>query len=917
MATKKIQIEFDLDSNDVKIASEATLTLAQQIKVLKQELQKTEEGTKQFEILKNKLNETKDNFERVNVKSRELFGTLSLIPGPIGEIAGKLNGAISLFKVFSGFSLKDVSGQLKALSKDFTDILEKLGSWANITEKTDQNLTDLTQSTNNLDNSIGGLNTATGALLANQQKETEELKKVNEQIVRNSNAHGVEVKELTAADLARQKYIETQMAGKNVTNTTIEQLGELEQKHGAEYDALQNSTTAVKEQTKQVGLGTKAWRLFAGALTAVGIGLVVSLITDMITKLVDLVTGTKAAEKATREFSDALQEQNYWLDYNAKEAKRAGDIKIAQLKAEGASAKQIRDEELNQSIIFFRESLRQREEAYKKYSQADKTGNTELIDIAREDYRKKNDLALEAEANVKKTRLKNQEEERKELEDANKKKEDLAKEAAEKAKQKQAERIAAEKARLDAQIQLEIDSENTRQDVLEKLLEQRFKLEEGSAAELELLYKEHQKKVREALDDDYEKRRQKQIDFAQAAIDIEESQAEVNTEKLIELLSNRRDIELQELTLTEEQKKAIIAKYEADFRRLRQDAREKQLVQDINANRGNFDIQIELYRQFAQEVVNSENYTAGEKLRIQKETNDKIQALELERFDNEVNQLQLEFGQTYAYNQEYYDELNKLYDAEEDRYKKLFEEKKITEAEYTEFLKKNRDARNDISKAELNAKMADLEALAVALEAGAALAGEQTRLGKGLAVASATINTYTAANQVLADPTLPTVLKIISAAGIILKGLSNVKRIVSVPIPGTGNKTGAAQFSGGVINVNQRRAQGGYITGAGGEQSDDIPAFLSNGEYVVNARSTRAFRPLLETINSAATLPAFAAGGMVTGMNANIPFKSQNETIADAITTAFGQTPIKTYVTATEVSTQQQFDRIIKSRSII
>jgi protein involved in polysaccharide export with SLBB domain len=92
-------------------------------------------------------------------------------------------------------------------------------------------------------------------------------------------------------------------------------------------------------------------------------------------------------------------------------------------------------------------------------------------------------------------------------------------------------------------------------------------------------------------------------------------------------------------------------------------------------------------------------------------------------------------------------------------------------------------------------------------------------------------------------------------------------------------------------------------------------ALLSDGEYVVNARSTRAFRPLLETINSAQNLPAFAAGGLVN--QGSTPFKSQNETIADAVSTAFGQTPIKTYVTATEVSNQQQFDRIIKSRSLI
>jgi len=105
---KKIEFIFDFESKDVQIASERTLSLAQQVKLLKQELQKTKEGTAEFDILRNKLNDTQDSFERVNSKTQDLFGTLSLIPGPIGEIAGKLNGTLSLFKTFSGFSFKDI-----------------------------------------------------------------------------------------------------------------------------------------------------------------------------------------------------------------------------------------------------------------------------------------------------------------------------------------------------------------------------------------------------------------------------------------------------------------------------------------------------------------------------------------------------------------------------------------------------------------------------------------------------------------------------------------------------------------------------------------------------------------------------------------------------------------------------------------
>ncbi len=63
---------------------------------------------------------------------------------------------------------------------------------------------------------------------------------------------------------------------------------------------------------------------------------------------------------------------------------------------------------------------------------------------------------------------------------------------------------------------------------------------------------------------------------------------------------------------------------------------------------------------------------------------------------------------------------------------------------------------------------------------------------------------------------------------------------------------------GGVLQV----ATGGLITGAGTDTSDNIPAWLSPGEFVVNAASTRRHRALLEQINSA---PRFASGGAVGG----------------------------------------------------
>lgn len=56
-------------------------------------------------------------------------------------------------------------------------------------------------------------------------------------------------------------------------------------------------------------------------------------------------------------------------------------------------------------------------------------------------------------------------------------------------------------------------------------------------------------------------------------------------------------------------------------------------------------------------------------------------------------------------------------------------------------------------------------------------------------------------------------------------------------------------------------ASGGLVTGPGSGTSDSIPARLSNGEFVVNAKSAQKYRGILEAMNN----NRFAAGGSVGG----------------------------------------------------
>ncbi|ONN68135.1 phage tail tape measure C-terminal domain-containing protein [Herbaspirillum sp. VT-16-41] len=101
---------------------------------------------------------------------------------------------------------------------------------------------------------------------------------------------------------------------------------------------------------------------------------------------------------------------------------------------------------------------------------------------------------------------------------------------------------------------------------------------------------------------------------------------------------------------------------------------------------------------------------------------------------------------------------------------------------------------------------------------------------------------------------------------------------------------GAGDILGGAI---QFAANGGYISGPGTGTSDDIPARLSDGEFVVNAAATARNRSLLEAINSGRRSTGelrFAAGGyvgsgsasQVGGSAPNVQIVNQSGTQLDA-----------------------------------
>ena len=164
--------------------------------------------------------------------------------------------------------------------------------------------------------------------------------------------------------------------------------------------------------------------------------------------------------------------------------------------------------------------------------------------------------------------------------------------------------------------------------------------------------------------------------------------------------------------------------------------------------------------------------------------------------------------------------------------------------------------------------------------------------GKKTQIANAIIGTIQGAVQAFTSlssiPVVGPILGGIAAAAALVAGYANVDKIRSTQYEGGGTPGGAVPEA--PAQTKSMFADGGLVRGPGTGVSDSISARLSNGESVINARSTAQFGGLLSLINEAGGGKPFAGGGVAGsggGMNAPI---------------------IKTYVVASDVTSQQEAD---------
>lgn len=119
----------------------------------------------------------------------------------------------------------------------------------------------------------------------------------------------------------------------------------------------------------------------------------------------------------------------------------------------------------------------------------------------------------------------------------------------------------------------------------------------------------------------------------------------------------------------------------------------------------------------------------------------------------------------------------------------LLSDEALTENQRVQIRQQSSDAIQAIDKEEADAKMLHMQAIANATEVLSQIVGQQTAVGKALGIATALINTYQGATEVIkAKSTLPepfgTISKIANVAAIVATGLKSVRSITAVQVPG-------------------------------------------------------------------------------------------------------------------------------------
>ena len=127
MADKVIKIKLNVDSGEI----EPTLA---NLRALKKQLKETAAGSEEFTKIKNQINDVEDAVKAAKTGADNFAEIIGALPGPVGELGGKVSGAVNILKQFGGIKLDALKNSFSELGKDVGDVFKGFGQLTGITK---------------------------------------------------------------------------------------------------------------------------------------------------------------------------------------------------------------------------------------------------------------------------------------------------------------------------------------------------------------------------------------------------------------------------------------------------------------------------------------------------------------------------------------------------------------------------------------------------------------------------------------------------------------------------------------------------------------------------------------------------------------------------------------------------------------
>lgn len=507
-------------------------------------------------------------------------------------------------------------------------------------------------------------------------------------------------------------------------------------------DAFKNLGAVLSNLSVVQKISAAAQRLWNLAMSANPIGAIIVAITALIAGIVALVKYLKSSADAAEAQAAAVKKASKAIDDQKKSIESANEVmdrrqkhELAMAKASGMSAEAIR--KLERKLID------------EKIATAEATNVTALNTVEKE----KNRLASLKQADADDEVIKAQEENVKKAREILK----ATGEDVRKAGNERLDMINRHQAEVK---QAETDANKKRNEDAKKSSDERKNQAKEEAKAILDATKQLHEETKKINEENFINSIKDERARAEAKINLD------YTNKIREITSSKAS--------AEEKAQALLAnetKYNLDLQALN----DKNAKEDEKKAKENLDKQLK---------AEEETFDAINQLRIAKikDQNIKRQELEADRYQKETDALYLA--------------LNNKQILEDEFNAKMALAKFNHETNLTAIEKQASDERQKKAEEEHQLKVAQMKQIGDTMSALTDIVGKETAVGKALGIATATINTYLGATEVLrAKSVLPepagTIVKLANVAAIIASGIKSVKAIASTKVPGGGGGGGS------------------------------------------------------------------------------------------------------------------------------